>query len=77
MPMTLSLNETTGIAREMILAIARSGSPYTVFDGDNPIVQIVPVPTRRRIVSDARLSGSISKEDLFSNDSTLWEAVEA
>lgn len=77
MPMTLSLNETTGIARELILAIAQSGSPYTVFDGDNPIVQIVPIPQHRHITSDSRLSGSISKEDLFSDESSLWEAVEA
>lgn len=77
MPMTLSLDETQGIARDMILAIARSGSPYTVLDGDNPVVQIVPMPAHRRITSDSRLSGSISKEDLFSDDSALWEAVEA
>ena len=48
-----------------------------IMDGDRPVAQIVPVPTRRKIVTIPELAGSISKEDLFSDDSELWEAVNA
>ena len=59
------------------LTIARNQSPCMIMDGDRPVAQIVPVPTRRKIVTIPELAGSISKEDLFSDDSELWEAVNA
>ena len=77
MPMTMSVNEAGNRFRDIVLTIERNQSPYMVMDGDRPVAQIIPVPARRKIVTIPQLGGSISKEDLFSDDSSLWEAVNA
>lgn len=75
MPMTISIHDAETRFRDVVLMVARSQSPYTVMDGDCPVVQILPVQSRRKIVSDPRLFGSISHDDLFSDESSDWEAV--
>ena len=77
MPMTMSVNEAGSRFRDIVLSIERNQSPYMIMDGDRPVAQIVPVRARRKIVTIPELAGSISKEDLFSDDSDLWEAVNA
>ena len=77
MPMTMSVNEAGNRFRDIVLTIERNQSPYMIMDGDRPVAQIIPVPSRRKIVTIPQLAGSISKEDLFSDDSSLWEAVNA
>lgn len=75
MPMTINIHDAEVSFRDVVSMVARSQSPYTVMDGDCPVVQIFPVQSRRTIVSDPRLRGSISHDDLFSDDSSDWEAV--
>lgn len=77
MPMTMNVDEAGSRFRDIVLTIERDQSPYTIMDGDRPVAQIVPVRARRKIVTIPELAGSISKEDLFSDDSDLWEAVNA
>ena len=77
MPMTMNVDEAGSRFRDIVLTIERNQSPYMIMDGDRPVAQIVPVPTRRKVVTIPELAGSISKEDLFSDDSELWEAVNA
>ena len=77
MPMTMNVDEAGIRFRDIVLTIERNQSPYMIMDGDRPVAQIVPVPARRKIVTIPELAGSISKEDLFSDDSELWGAVNA
>lgn len=77
MPMTVSVDEAGSRFRDIVLTIERNRFQYMIMDGDRPVAQIIPVAPRRKIVTIPQLEGHISREDLFSDDSALWEAANA
>jgi len=62
--------------------LAWSGEPQFVTRGGNQTVVIISCADyrsmhtkRRRIVKNSKLAFTISDEDLFSDDSSMWEAT--
>ena len=76
MPTTLNVNEAKTNFSSVISNVETNLVTVTIMRYGRPVARIAPIEPRKRALRrrDARLAFKISDENLFSDDSGMWES---
>ena len=75
MPAMMNLNEAKAKFSSVVDYVMNDNATVTILRYGSPVARIVPVAVHRTTTTCDELSGSISAQDLFSDESSEWESA--